>query len=82
MRRNLKEPFFVYVEGNEGAGFLELFDKYSSIAEMLFSSTRFYRAKRDIFPKSVSVPELPSVVVFKDSEYLMYHRESDCFNFF
>uniref|UniRef100_A0A0R3RZ66 Thioredoxin domain-containing protein n=1 Tax=Elaeophora elaphi TaxID=1147741 RepID=A0A0R3RZ66_9BILA len=75
MRRNLKEPFFVYVEGNQDVQFPELLDNYSSIAEMLFSSTRFYRAKRDVFPKAVSVPEVPSVLVFKDSEYLIYKRE-------
>ncbi|VDK87931.1 unnamed protein product [Litomosoides sigmodontis] len=75
MRRNLKEPFFVYVDENQDTGFPELFDKYSSIAEMLFSSTRFFRAKRDVFPKAVSIPEIPSVIVFKDSEYLIYQRE-------
>ncbi|CAG9534515.1 unnamed protein product [Cercopithifilaria johnstoni] len=75
MRRNLKEPFFVYVEGNQDAQFPELFDNYNNVAEMLFSSTRFYRAKRDMFPKAVSIPEIPSVVVFKDSEYLIYKRE-------
>ncbi|VDK68450.1 unnamed protein product [Onchocerca ochengi] len=75
MRRNLKEPFFVYVERNQDAQLLELFDNYSSIAEMLFWSTRFYRAKSDMFPKAVSIPEIPSVLVFKDSDYLIYKKE-------
>ncbi|KAK6106279.1 Thioredoxin family protein [Brugia pahangi] len=75
MRKDLKEPFFVYVEENHDAQLLELFDNYSDIAEMLFSSTRFYRAKRDVFPKSVSILEIPSVLVFKDGEYLIYKRE-------
>ncbi|VDO09556.1 unnamed protein product [Brugia timori] len=75
MRKDLKEPFFVYVEENHDAQLLESFDKYSDIAEMLFSSTRFYRAKRDVFPKSVSILEIPSVLVFKDGEYLTYKRE-------
>ncbi|KAL3998535.1 Thioredoxin family protein [Acanthocheilonema viteae] len=77
MRKNLKEPFFVYVEGYQDAQFPELFDNYSSIAEMLFSSTRFYRAKRDVFPKAVSISEIPSVLVFKDGEYLTYNRERE-----
>lgn len=78
----MKEPFFVYVEGNQDSQFLELFDNYSNVAEMLFSSTRFYRAKRDVLPKAVSVPEIPSVLVFKDNEYLTYKREGDSFNFY
>lgn len=76
MRRNLKEPFFVYVEGNQDRQ-LELFDNYTSIAEILFSSTRFYRAKRDIFPKAVSISQTPSILVFKDGEYLTYKKEGN-----
>ncbi|VDO44394.1 unnamed protein product [Onchocerca flexuosa] len=75
MRRNLKEPFFVYVEGSQDAQLLELFDNYSSIAEMLFWSTRFYRAKNEMFPKAVPIPEIPSVLVFKDNDYLIYKKE-------
>uniref|UniRef100_A0AAF5RWQ1 Thioredoxin domain-containing protein n=1 Tax=Wuchereria bancrofti TaxID=6293 RepID=A0AAF5RWQ1_WUCBA len=75
MRKDLKEPFFVYVEENYDTQLLELFDNYSDIAEMLFSSTRFYRAKRDVFPKSVSILEIPSILVFKDGEYLTYNKE-------
>lgn len=77
MRKNLKEPFFVYVDENQNTQFPELFDNYNGIAEMLFSSTRFYRAKRDVFPKAVQIPEIPSVLVFKDNEYIIYKRESD-----
>ncbi|KAM3720346.1 Protein disulfide-isomerase TMX3 [Dirofilaria immitis] len=75
MRKNMKEPFFVYVEGEQDTQFLELFDNYSNIAEMLFSSTRFYRAKSDVFPKAVSIPEVPSVLVFKDNDYLSYRKQ-------
>uniref|UniRef100_A0A915Q7R0 Thioredoxin domain-containing protein n=1 Tax=Setaria digitata TaxID=48799 RepID=A0A915Q7R0_9BILA len=77
IRKNLKEPFFVYVEGNQDPQSHELFINYSSIAEVLFSSTRFYRAKKDVFPKAVSISELPSVLVFKDGVYLSYNREGE-----
>lgn len=72
MRRNLKEPFFVYVDSENGNGKDDFFDGYREIAESLFSSTRFYHAKRDVFPKSVKVPAGSSVLVFKDDTYYTY----------
>lgn len=75
----MNEPFFVYVEGKQETPALELIDSYSDVAEKLFSSTRFYRAKRDSFPKAVIVPEVPSVLVFKDNDYWTYVSEGDEF---
>ncbi|VDN39122.1 unnamed protein product, partial [Gongylonema pulchrum] len=48
-------------------------------SEKLFSSIRFYQAKRDAFPKAVSLPDNPAVLVFKDNDYLTYTNEGDDF---
>ncbi|VDN31109.1 unnamed protein product, partial [Gongylonema pulchrum] len=78
--RELSQPFFVFVEGKpEKTHTSELIDSYHDIAEKLFSSIRFYQAKRDAFPKAVSLPDNPAVLVFKDNDYLTYTNEGDDF---
>ncbi|XP_054625414.1 protein disulfide-isomerase TMX3-like [Dunckerocampus dactyliophorus] len=50
---------------------------YSAAAQDLIASTFFFSASRDIVPKTVSLPSLPAVVVFKDGTYFTFNEVSD-----
>ncbi|KAE8290453.1 Protein disulfide-isomerase TMX3 [Larimichthys crocea] len=50
---------------------------FSSVANELIVHTFFFSASRDVLPKTVSLPSLPAVVVFKDGTYFTFNEELD-----
>ncbi|TNN44388.1 Protein disulfide-isomerase TMX3 [Liparis tanakae] len=58
---------FVYVGGES-----PLKEKYNDVAAELIVYTYFFSAPEEVFPESVTLPELPAVVVFKDGAYFTY----------
>uniref|UniRef100_A0A3Q1HPF2 protein disulfide-isomerase n=1 Tax=Anabas testudineus TaxID=64144 RepID=A0A3Q1HPF2_ANATE len=63
---------FVYVGATS-----QLKGNYTSAAEELIVHTYFFSAARDVLPKTVSLPSLPAVVVFKDRTFFTYNEERD-----
>ncbi|XP_051969984.1 protein disulfide-isomerase TMX3 [Xyrauchen texanus] len=63
---------FVYVGGES-----PLKEKYSEVASELIVYTYFFSASEDILTESVTLPELPAVVVFKDGTYFTYDEYED-----
>uniref|UniRef100_A0A8C2XGD2 protein disulfide-isomerase n=1 Tax=Cyclopterus lumpus TaxID=8103 RepID=A0A8C2XGD2_CYCLU len=61
---------FVYVGGES-----PLKEKYNDVAAELIVYTYFFSASEEVFPESVTLPELPAVVVFKDGAYFTYDGE-------
>ncbi|XP_037311332.2 protein disulfide-isomerase TMX3-like [Pungitius pungitius] len=63
---------FVYVGGES-----PLKEKYNDVASELIVYTYFFSAAEEVFPESVTLPELPAVVVFKDGAYFTYDEYAD-----
>uniref|UniRef100_A0A671S2B3 protein disulfide-isomerase n=1 Tax=Sinocyclocheilus anshuiensis TaxID=1608454 RepID=A0A671S2B3_9TELE len=63
---------FLYV-GDESP----LKEKYTEVASELIVYTYFFSASEDVLPESVTLHELPSVVVFKDGTYFTYDEYED-----
>ncbi|XP_067107515.1 protein disulfide-isomerase TMX3 [Osmerus mordax] len=63
---------FVYVGGES-----PLKEKYIDVASELIVYTYFFSASEEVLPESVTLPELPSVVVFKDGAYFTYDEYED-----
>ncbi|XP_034022754.1 protein disulfide-isomerase TMX3 [Thalassophryne amazonica] len=63
---------FLYVGGES-----PLKEKYNDVASELIVYTYFFSASEDVLPESVSLPELPAVVVFKDGGYFSYDEYVD-----
>ncbi|KAF6720524.1 Protein disulfide-isomerase TMX3 [Oryzias melastigma] len=61
------DVLFVYVGGDS-----PLKEKYNDAASELIVYTYFFSASEDAVPESISMPELPAVVVFKDGGYFTY----------
>ncbi|CAI5672781.1 protein disulfide-isomerase TMX3 isoform X2 [Oreochromis niloticus] len=61
------DVLFVYVGGDS-----PLKEKYNDAASELIVYTYFFSASEEALPESVSLPELPAVVVFKDGGYFTY----------
>uniref|UniRef100_A0A8P4KSX9 protein disulfide-isomerase n=1 Tax=Dicentrarchus labrax TaxID=13489 RepID=A0A8P4KSX9_DICLA len=64
------DVLFVYVGGES-----PLKEKYNDVASELIVYTYFFSASEEVFPESVTLPELPAVVVFKDGGYFTYDGE-------
>ncbi|KAA0705012.1 Protein disulfide-isomerase TMX3 [Triplophysa tibetana] len=63
---------FVYVGGES-----PLKEKYIEVASELIVYTYFFYASEEILTESVTLPELPSVLVFKDGTYFTYDEYED-----
>uniref|UniRef100_A0A673M253 protein disulfide-isomerase n=1 Tax=Sinocyclocheilus rhinocerous TaxID=307959 RepID=A0A673M253_9TELE len=63
---------FLYVGGES-----PLKEKYTEVASELIVYTYFFSASEDVLPESVTLHELPSVVVFKDGTYFTYDEYED-----
>uniref|UniRef100_A0A8P4KIQ1 protein disulfide-isomerase n=1 Tax=Dicentrarchus labrax TaxID=13489 RepID=A0A8P4KIQ1_DICLA len=66
------DVLFVYVGGES-----PLKEKYNDVASELIVYTYFFSASEEVFPESVTLPELPAVVVFKDGGYFTYDEYED-----
>ncbi|XP_010786731.1 protein disulfide-isomerase TMX3 [Notothenia coriiceps] len=66
------DVLFVYVGGDS-----PLKEKYNDVASELIVYTYFFSASEVVFPESVTLPELPAVVVFKDGAYFTYDEYED-----
>uniref|UniRef100_M3ZHR1 protein disulfide-isomerase n=1 Tax=Xiphophorus maculatus TaxID=8083 RepID=M3ZHR1_XIPMA len=66
------DVLFVYV-GAESP----LKEKYNDAASELIVYTYFFSASEEAVPESVSLPELPAVVVFKDGSHFTYDEYED-----
>ncbi|XP_076868718.1 protein disulfide-isomerase TMX3 [Brachyhypopomus gauderio] len=66
------DVLFVYIGGES-----PLKEKYIDVAAELIVYTYFFSASEDVLPEYVKVPELPSVVVFKDGSYFTYDEYED-----
>uniref|UniRef100_A0AAZ3RMF3 protein disulfide-isomerase n=1 Tax=Oncorhynchus tshawytscha TaxID=74940 RepID=A0AAZ3RMF3_ONCTS len=66
------DVLFVYFGGES-----PLKEKYIDMAAELIVYTYFFSASEDVLPESVTLPELPSVVVFKDGAYFTYDEYVD-----
>uniref|UniRef100_A0A671XW79 protein disulfide-isomerase n=1 Tax=Sparus aurata TaxID=8175 RepID=A0A671XW79_SPAAU len=66
------DVLFVYVGGES-----PLKEKYNDVASELIVYTYFFSAPEEVFPESVTLPELPAVVVFKDGGYFTYDEYED-----
>ncbi|XP_026094041.1 protein disulfide-isomerase TMX3 [Carassius auratus] len=63
---------FLYIGGES-----PLKEKYTEVASELIVYTYFFSASEDVLPESVTLHELPSVVVFKDGSYFTYDEYED-----
>ncbi|XP_041923780.1 protein disulfide-isomerase TMX3 [Alosa sapidissima] len=66
------DVLFVYIGGES-----PLKEKYIEVASELIVYTYFFSALEDVLPETVTLPELPSVVVFKDGSYFTYDQYED-----
>ncbi|XP_061614000.1 protein disulfide-isomerase TMX3-like isoform X2 [Phyllopteryx taeniolatus] len=66
------DVLFVYVGGES-----PLKEKYNDVATELIVLTYFFSASEDVLPESVTLPELPAVIVFKDGAYFTYDEYVD-----
>uniref|UniRef100_A0A8C5HZC1 protein disulfide-isomerase n=1 Tax=Gouania willdenowi TaxID=441366 RepID=A0A8C5HZC1_GOUWI len=66
------DVLFVYVGGES-----PLKEKYSDVASELIVYTYFFSASEEVVSESVSLAELPAVVVFKDGSYFTYDEYED-----
>ncbi|KAM6971038.1 protein disulfide-isomerase TMX3 [Tautogolabrus adspersus] len=66
------DVLFVYVGGES-----PLKEKYNDVASELIVYTYFFSASEEVFPQSVTLPEVPAVVVFKDGAYFTYDEYED-----
>lgn len=61
-----KGPFLIYINGQNQ----DLFTEYDEVSSKLFTETRFFRITQpSILPNTLSLPNLPDVVIFKDGAY-------------
>ncbi|XP_062410306.1 protein disulfide-isomerase TMX3a [Sardina pilchardus] len=67
MSRN--DILFVYIGGAS-----PLKEKYVKMASQLIVYLSFYSALETVLPKAVTLPEVPSVVVFKDGTFFTYNE--------
>uniref|UniRef100_A0A8C5HWY4 protein disulfide-isomerase n=1 Tax=Gouania willdenowi TaxID=441366 RepID=A0A8C5HWY4_GOUWI len=65
------DVLFVYVGGESPL------KKYSDVASELIVYTYFFSASEEVVSESVSLAELPAVVVFKDGSYFTYDEYED-----
>ena len=71
-----KDPFFVYIDAENKSGDDTLFKEYESIAENLFTESRFFRANSLApFPASLVLAQRPALVVFKDGKHYVYDQK-------
>ncbi|XP_036414244.1 protein disulfide-isomerase TMX3 [Colossoma macropomum] len=70
--RKRHDVLFVYVGGES-----PLKEKYVDVASELIVYTYFFSASEEVLPESLTLPELPSVVVFKDGTYFTYDEYED-----
>ncbi|XP_051910342.1 protein disulfide-isomerase TMX3-like [Hippocampus zosterae] len=66
------DVLFVYVGGES-----PLKEKYNDVATELIVYTYFFSGSEDVLPESVTLPELPAVIVFKDGAYFTYDEYVD-----
>ncbi|XP_040921511.1 protein disulfide-isomerase TMX3-like isoform X3 [Toxotes jaculatrix] len=66
------DVLFVYVGGES-----PLREKYNDVASELIVYTYFFSASEEVLPESVTLPEVPTVVVFKDGAYFTYDEYED-----
>uniref|UniRef100_A0A672JBM6 protein disulfide-isomerase n=1 Tax=Salarias fasciatus TaxID=181472 RepID=A0A672JBM6_SALFA len=66
------DVLFLYIGGES-----PLKEKYNDVASELIVYTYFFSASEEVLPESVSLPELPAVVVFKDGAYFTYDEYED-----
>ncbi|XP_077410922.1 protein disulfide-isomerase TMX3 isoform X3 [Vanacampus margaritifer] len=66
------DVLFVYVGGES-----PLKEKYNDVATELIVFTYFFSTSEDVLPESVTLPELPAVIVFKDGTYFTYDEYAD-----
>ncbi|XP_042256087.1 protein disulfide-isomerase TMX3 [Thunnus maccoyii] len=66
------DVLFVYIGGES-----PLKEKYNDVASELIVYTYFFSASEEVLPESVTLPELPAVVVFKDGAYFTYDEYED-----
>uniref|UniRef100_A0AAQ5ZVH7 protein disulfide-isomerase n=1 Tax=Amphiprion ocellaris TaxID=80972 RepID=A0AAQ5ZVH7_AMPOC len=66
------DVLFVYVGGES-----TLKEKYNDVASELIVYTYFFSASEEVLPESMSLPELPAVIVFKDGAYFTYDEYED-----
>uniref|UniRef100_A0A4W6E0M4 protein disulfide-isomerase n=1 Tax=Lates calcarifer TaxID=8187 RepID=A0A4W6E0M4_LATCA len=64
------DVLFVYVGGES-----PLREKYNDVASELIVYTYFFSGSEEVLPESLTLPELPAVVVFKDGGYFTYDGE-------
>lgn len=63
---------FLYVGGES-----TLKEKYIEVASELIVYTYFFSASEDVLPEYVTLQEIPTVLVFKDSTYFVYDEYED-----
>uniref|UniRef100_A0A4W6E1A0 protein disulfide-isomerase n=1 Tax=Lates calcarifer TaxID=8187 RepID=A0A4W6E1A0_LATCA len=66
------DVLFVYVGGES-----PLREKYNDVASELIVYTYFFSGSEEVLPESLTLPELPAVVVFKDGGYFTYDEYED-----
>ncbi|XP_060949573.1 protein disulfide-isomerase TMX3-like [Limanda limanda] len=66
------DVLFLYVGGES-----PLKEKYNDVASELIVYTYFFSASEEVLPESVTLPELPTVVVFKDGAHFTYDEYED-----
>ncbi|CAK6967488.1 protein disulfide-isomerase TMX3 [Scomber scombrus] len=66
------DVLFVYIGGES-----PLKEKYNDVASELIVYTYFFSASEEVLPESVTLPELPAVVVFKDGAFFTYDEYED-----
>jgi thioredoxin domain-containing protein 10 len=75
-----KDPFFVYVDVAENTETKDdkLFKGYEAVADNLFTESRFFRTKSlTPLPTSISLPQRPAIVVFKDGKHYVYDQKKN-----
>ncbi|GLD54559.1 protein disulfide-isomerase TMX3 [Lates japonicus] len=66
------DVLFVYIGGES-----PLREKYNDVASELIVYTYFFSGSEEVLPESLTLPELPAVVVFKDGGYFTYDEYED-----
>ncbi|XP_023655969.1 protein disulfide-isomerase TMX3-like [Paramormyrops kingsleyae] len=66
------DVLFVYV-----GGVSPLKDKYTEMASELIVHTYFFSALEDVLPETVTLNEVPAVLVFKDGGHFVYDEYAD-----
>ncbi|KAM9826873.1 LOW QUALITY PROTEIN: protein disulfide-isomerase TMX3 [Neosynchiropus ocellatus] len=66
------DVLFVYVGADS-----PLKEKYNEVATELIVYTYFFSASEEVLPETISLPELPAVMVFKDGGFFTYDEYED-----